>query len=182
MLERSIDTLRGFNRAIAIVIGIALLLCVALVLADVVLRKLGSSLGGTDEISGYVMAVTTSWGMGLALLELAHVRIDVVRARMSSAQSRTALDVFSLAILAGVVTLVACKCWPVLERSLTNGSRANTPLETPLWLVQLPWMAGWIWFAVTSWLILSLVLGLWLKGRFDAAERAAGVFADKGNC
>ena len=175
-----IDTLRKINRAIAIAIGVGLLICVALVLADVILRKLGSSFGGTDEISGYVMAVTTSWGMGLALLELAHVRIDVTRTRIMTAKSRTALDLFSLAVLSGVVTLVAFKCWPVLERSLTNGSRANTPLETPLWLVQIPWMAGWAWFAATCWLTLSLVLGLWLKGNFEAAEHAAGTFTDEG--
>ncbi len=67
--------------ALLFVVGIMLLGCAAFVLLDIVLRQLGSSLGGTDEISGYVMAIATSWGMAYTLLELGHIRIDLVRSR-----------------------------------------------------------------------------------------------------
>ena len=76
-----VQTLRRLNRWVAIAIGIGLLACAAFVLLDIVLRQVGGSFGGTDEISGYVMAIATSWGMAYTLLELGHVRIDLIRSR-----------------------------------------------------------------------------------------------------
>lgn len=173
-----LDRLRRLNRGIAILTGIGLLICAGFVLLDVILRRMGSSLGGTDEISGYVMAIATSWGMAYTLLELGHVRIDILRAR-SGRLGRSLFDLFALTTLAGTVTLIAVKCWPVLERSINNSSRANTPLETPLALVQAPWFAGWIWFAVVSWLTLIAALMLVLKGRFETSEAAIGCFGEE---
>lgn len=79
MAQKLLANLRWLNRLVAMLIGATLFACAAFVLADIILRKFGSSLGGTDEISGYVMAIVTSWGMGFALLELSHVRIDILR-------------------------------------------------------------------------------------------------------
>jgi TRAP-type C4-dicarboxylate transport system permease small subunit len=167
-----------WNRRIALLTGIVLLLCAAVVLLDILLRQTGSSFGGTDEISGYVMAIATSWGMGYTLLELGHVRIDILRGRTGNL-GRAVFDLFAMAVLAGTVTLIAVKCWPVLARSLANSSRANTPLETPLALVQGPWFAGWIWFAVVSWLTFAAALMLVLKGRFAESEAAIGAFGEE---
>lgn len=71
MARKILYMLRRTNRVLAILIGMVLLLCAGAVLLDIVLRRLGSSFGGTDEIAGYVMAVVSAWGMGFAMLELA---------------------------------------------------------------------------------------------------------------
>ena len=84
MEKTMLDGLRRLNRLIAILVGILLLACTAFVLLDIVMRQMGSSLGGTDEISGYVMAIATAWGMGFTLIELGHVRIDLLRSRVAS--------------------------------------------------------------------------------------------------
>ena len=152
--------------------------CAIFVLADILLRQMGSSLGGTDEISGYVMAIATSWGMAYTLLELGHVRIDILR-RKTGALARSLFDLFSMIVLTLTVSLIAYKCWPVLARSLDNGSRANTPLETPLAWVQTPWFLGWVWFAVVAWLTLFCALRLVMKGRFEASEEAIGTFGEE---
>jgi len=55
---------------------------------------------------------------------------------------------------------------------------ANTPLETPLALVQLPWFAGWVWFALMAWLTFLAALVLVVQGRFDTADRAIGVVGE----
>lgn len=178
MPQRILETLRYLNRLVAILMGVMLLTCTAIVMLDIVLRQAGFSLGGTDEISGYVMAIATSWGMGYALMELGHVRIDVMRSRMKAA-GRALFDLFSLLVLAITVALIAVKCWPVLERSLAVGSRANTPLETPLWIVQLPWFAGWVWFALMAWLTFAAALMLVLQGRFHDSEAAIGAFGEE---
>ncbi len=173
-----LNTLRRLNRGIAILIGVVLLLCAAFVLADIVLRQVGSGLGGTDEISGYVMAIATSWGMAYTLLELGHVRIDILRGRAGAA-GRAVFDLFSMLVLSGTISLIAIKSWPVLERSLANSSRANTPLETPLALVQAPWFAGWVWFALVSWLTFIVALTMVLKKDFEAAEETIGCFGEE---
>ena len=62
MEDSLLHTIRRLNRGIALLTGLLLMACAAIVLADIVLRQMGSSFGGTDEISGYVMAIATSWG------------------------------------------------------------------------------------------------------------------------
>ncbi len=178
MEQTMLTTLRRLNHWVAIAIGIMLLICAAVVLTDIILRQLGTSLGGTDEISGYVMAIATSWGMAYTLLELGHVRIDLMRGRVGR-KGRAAFDLFSMLVLSGTITLIAVKSWPVLARSLANSSRANTPLETPLALVQAPWFAGWIWFAIVAWLTFIAALMLVLKGEFNQSEAAIGAFGEE---
>jgi TRAP-type C4-dicarboxylate transport system permease small subunit len=177
MAELLLQRLRSLNVLVAILIGVLLMACVVFVLADIVLRQMGSSLGGTDEISGYVMAIATSWGMAYTLTELGHVRIDLLRSR-AAGRGRAAFDLFSLLTLSLTISLIAWWSWPVLERSLANASRANTPLETPLAWVQTPWLLGWLWFAVVSWLTLLAALSLVAKGKFDASEAAIGTFGE----
>ncbi|MEM9584542.1 MAG: TRAP transporter small permease [Pseudomonadota bacterium] len=172
-----ISTLRTINKGVAMLTGIMLLACAAFVLLDIVFRQLGSSFGGTDEISGYVMAIATSWGMAYTMLELGHVRIDLLRSRCA-AKSRCLFDLFSMLVLSGTIVLIALKCWPVLERSIKHGSTANTPLETPLVLVQGPWFAGWVWFAVMACLTTLAALIMILRGELDDTEQAIGAFAE----
>ena len=81
--------------------------------------------------------------------------------------------------MSGVVVMIAVKSWPVVERSLANGSRANTPLETPLAWVQLPWFAGWMWFAFVSCAITLAALSLTLKARHSEVEATIGAFAEQ---
>lgn len=173
MALRILEFLRRLNRVIALAIGLGLLVCVVYVLLEITLRRLGTSLGGTTEITGYVMAVATAWGMGFALLELAHVRIEILRTRMAR-WGRVMLDLVALLALTGTVCLIAFRAWPVLERSIVNNARANTVLETPLWIPQSLWFAGWVWFAFMSCAVTLVVLVLILQGRFGEVEASIG--------
>ena len=175
---RLLATLRTANRAVALLVGILLLACASFVLLDIVSRQLGSSFGGTDEISGYVMAIATSWGMAYTMLELGHVRIDLLRSRRQ-ALGRSLFDLFSMLVLSGTIVLISVRCWPVLERSIKNASTANTPLETPLAWVQGPWFAGWAWFVIMACLTTLAALRLILKGQFEESEALIGAFAEQ---
>ena len=170
--------LRLVNKLVASLVGVGLLACAVFVLMDILLRQLGNSFGGADEISGYVMAIAAAWGMSYTLLELGHVRIDLIRSKTAT-RGRVLFDLFSLLVLAATISIIAFQCWPVLEKSLANSSRANTVLETPLWWVQAPWFAGWIWFAVMSWMTFIAALVLFVQGRFTDAENAIGAFAEQ---
>jgi TRAP-type C4-dicarboxylate transport system permease small subunit len=175
---KMMHSLRVVNLGVALMVGLGLLLCAGFVLTDIVMRQIGTSLGGTEEVAGYAMALATSWGMSFTLLELGHVRIDLLRAR-GGTFVRALFDVFSMIVMTGVIITIAIKAWPVLERSITNGSRANTPLETPLAWVQAPWFAGWVWFALMSTLTTLAALSLLLKRRHEETEGFVGAFAEQ---
>ena len=169
-----IDFLRRINSGVALLAGLSLLACVALILIEIVVRQMGMPLGGTDEISGYVMAITTSWGVAYALTEKAHVRIDLLRAKCVPA-GRALLDCVAILALAGTAIVVAWRGWSVLSITLATGAKANTALETPLWIPQLLWWSGWVWFAVSAVLIAVASLMLLAQRRYDDVNEIAGM-------
>jgi len=173
-----INRLRTLNQGIAMIVGLGLLGMAAFVVADIALRRVHASFCGSEELAGYAMALVSSWGMAHALLELGHIRIDLVRSR-TTGTLRALFDVFSMVILSAVVVTIAIKCWPVVERAIEDGSRANTPLATPLAWVQIPWFAGWVWFAIMSCLVTLAAISLLIKGRASEAEQFIGAFAEQ---
>ncbi|RCK30443.1 TRAP transporter small permease subunit [Thalassospira lucentensis] len=173
MTNTLIAAIRRTNRIIALLVGLVLTGTVILIIAEIVLREVGISLGGAEEISGYVMAGVASWGMSYALTELAHVRIDLIRLRLQT-RGRALLDLIAIVALAGVASLVAFQCWPVLEKTIERGSRANTTLETPLWIPQTIWLSGWVWFAVSACVLVILSLVLMMRRDFDQADALVG--------
>lgn len=166
--------LKRLNRGVGVAVGVVLAATVAMILIEIVARRVAFGiLGGTDEIAGYVMAGVVSWSAAFALIERAHLRIDLGHRRLPAA-ARTALDLLSLAVLLAVSLLVVSYGWSVVARSWNSGSLANTPLETPLWIPQAVWWAGWVWFALAS--AGLLLLTAWAAARGDltmAAEIAA---------
>ncbi|MGR3552292.1 TRAP transporter small permease subunit [Paracoccus sp. (in: a-proteobacteria)] len=175
MIDATLGALRRANRAIALILGAGLILTVLFILTDVILRKLGSaSLGGSDEISGYVMAAVASWGLACALLERAHVRIDVIRLKLAR-PAQMAMDLFAMLVTNGVVLLIAWQSWPVLGKTLERGSRANTPLETPLWIPQGIWFAGWLWFAISATALSLIGIAFLRAARRDDFDTVLGI-------
>ncbi len=171
-------TLRALNRRIALGCGIVLIATVVFVLVEITLRALGlPNLGGADEYAGYVMAGVTAWGLAFALTERAHIRIDMLVSGFRPLM-RDIVDVMALVSIAVVAVTVALYGWSVLETSLASGSRANTPLETPLWVPQIIWLAGWGWFAITSCIIAAIGVGLAMSRQSGALRTLAGTEAE----
>jgi len=156
-----VDQLLGWfkriNEGLAVAAGLLLLISVAVTLFDIVARPFNLSIGGTDELSGYAMAIATSWGISYALSNLSHVRIDLLRSR-SNTVIQAILDALAMLCTAGIAVVIAYRTWPVLAKTIERGSTANTTLETPLWIPQILWFAGWFWFAVTACVITMCVL------------------------
>lgn len=155
--------------------GYAVLGCALLITAEVVSRKaLGVSFVGADEVSGYVLAITVTWGASLALVRRAHVRIDVVHARLP-ARARAALDLVALAALLGTTALFAWYATRLLRTSIRTGAVSNTQMETPMWIPQALWVAGfWIFAAVIVVLMAAAARAL-AAGDAATAERITGV-------
>lgn len=173
MTHKMIAAIRRTNRTIALLVGLVLTGCVMLIIAEILLREAGISLGGAEEISGYVMAGVASWGMSYALTELAHVRIDLIRLRLQE-RGKALMDLLAIVALAAVATVVAVQAWPVLSKTIARGSTANTPLETPLWIPQVVWFSGWVWFALCSCMLVVLTLVLLMRRDLEKADALVG--------
>lgn len=165
--------LARINTGLALVCGLALVATVAMVLLEIGLRRVaGRGLGGSDEIAGYVMAGVAAWGLAYALTERAHVRIDVATARLPL-PGRAGLDLLALLVTAVVAGIVTVYAWRVLARSIQRNATANSPLETPLWIPQSVWFAGWVWLTAVA-ALLTLCLLVLIAARRWAAVQAVG--------
>ncbi|MFU8882867.1 MAG: TRAP transporter small permease subunit [Rhodobacterales bacterium] len=177
---RVAQALRTANRWIALLCGIVLLLAVALIMTEILGRQFPAMrVGGADELSGYVMAAIATWGFSYALIERAHVRIDLIHARLPIA-GRAVLDIVALASVLLVAVLVAWHAYDVLSKSLARGSRSNTPLGVPLWMPQIVWFGGWAWMVITSGLLLAVTVFLAVLRRFELVEQIASIPSETG--
>ncbi len=154
-LERLTGVARQLSRYAAWASGYAILACAALIGVDIVLRKLFAvSLGGTDEISGYVLVITFAWSAAWALFRDAHIRIDVISSRLPPGPQRL-FDLIALASLVGVAALLAWQAIGVFGESVRLHSVSNTPLRVPLWLPQGLWLVGLVVFMLSSIILLA---------------------------
>lgn len=148
-------------RIIGILGGYACLGLSFLIVFEILARKLfNHSLQGVDEIGGYVVAVTGTFGMALAAVERAHTRIDVLLLRLPK-QVQAGLNLVSYVALGLGAAFMGYMGWRTLDDSLTFGSVSSSPLQVPLWIPQSLWMAGLVVFALSAlWTALRGLLAL----------------------
>lgn len=164
VLDKATELTRVSSRWIARSLGALLLLTIAFIACEVVTRKLfGFSFRFVHEYSGYLLAILSSWGLAHTLFERAHIRIDILYMQLPSG-FKLAFDL--LAIMSMCLTALAISYfgYPVLARSLSNGSLSNTALSTPLWIPHLLWISGYFWFSLASTLLLLRALVAVLSG------------------
>lgn len=199
-MERIWNGLAAIARA-AIVIGASLLFIATLIVtAEVLIRKavpdlidllawiarvpsLGASLkiwvrdtltfSGSDEISGYLFAVGTSWSLAHVLITRGHVRIDALYGSLS-APVRAWFDLVSLICLAIFVGALVERAWDVSTTNLVEYNRSNTNLRIPLAWSQVPWMAGIVLFFLAIVVAILRTLGMLLKGDYAGVNALAG--------
>lgn len=177
IFDQTLDLLRRINRVVALLAGLLLVATVVLTLTEITMRATGRGLGVGYELSGYAMAIVASWGMAYGLLERAHVRIDLLR-QQAGGYGRPVLDLLSIVAVAVIALIVATHCWRVLDRSISGGSTASTPLGTPMWIPQTLWFSGWVWFALMAWIMLVCAIGLLATRRKSEFERGFGIASE----
>ncbi|MDV2968836.1 TRAP transporter small permease [Nitratireductor aquimarinus] len=157
--------LRKLSQLSVGIAGGCILLCAAAIGVEVVMRKLfGLSLGGVDEISSYVFATGVAWSLAFTLLERAHIRIDLLYERMP-VRARFAADVLGLLCLLVVSLVLLQQAALVAWTSWSFGTRSNTPLGVALWVPQLAWVAGLLFFTLCQLALLVALLRLARAGR-----------------
>ena len=165
---------RGLSQAGLWFGGALILLAAMLIGVDVVLRVgFNRSIGGADELSGYALAIGTAWGLGAALLDRAHIRIDSLYILFPT-PIRLALDVLALALFTAFFGLITWHGIGVLQQSIQSGSRSQSALETPLMIPQALWLAGLFVFLLTALVLLLHALGLAIRGDTAGMANAIG--------
>lgn len=155
--------------------GLALLGCAVLIGVDLILRKtVGVSMGGADEIAGYVLAITSAWAFPVALLKRSHVRVDILYARLGL-KPRVLLDLFALLCMALLVGTLLVHAGNVLRDSIEYHSVSNTPLQVAQWIPQSIWFAGYLFFALVVLVLLVSSLDHLRHGRWAAASGLIGI-------
>ncbi len=175
MFDPLLKHTRNLSRALVWIGGVLIIGSALLVTLEVFLRKLFNvSIGGADEISGYAFGVATALGFSYALFERAHIRVDALFPFFPG-WLRIAANFLGLILLVGFAFIVAMMAWSLVADTLEHGSRSITPLRTPLWIPQIPWLFGWLLFVVSGVLIGLAALWKVVKGDTAGANRLIGV-------
>ncbi|MBS0518259.1 MAG: TRAP transporter small permease [Proteobacteria bacterium] len=144
--------------------GALVLLAAVLIGIDVVMRKfLDRSIGGADELAGYALAIGTTWSLGAALLDRAHIRIDSLYVHFPQ-KIRLLLDVVAVVLLVGFFGLILWHGLGVVGQSWTSDSRSQSALETPVIIPQILWIAGLLAFVLVGVALLIEALRLAVSG------------------
>jgi TRAP-type C4-dicarboxylate transport system permease small subunit len=142
--------LQGLSALFANICGYILLVLAVLVAAETLGRKLFSfSLQGVDELGGYALAVGSSLAFTTALIERAHIRIELFHVKLPT-PLQMALNWSAVTSIAAFGGLLAWVCFTILRDSLDYNSTAATPWATPLIYPQSLWYAGIVIFAIVS--------------------------------
>ena len=154
--------------------GALILLAAVLIGIDVLMRKfLARSIGGADELAGYALAIGTAWGLGAALIDRAHIRIDSLYV-LFPRRLRLLLDLVALILFVAFFAPMTWHGWGVVTQSWTSGSRSQSALETPTVIPQALWIVGLLGFVIVGVLLFLYALGMIMRGDYAGAGRTIG--------
>ena len=128
--------IEGLSSGGAFLSSLFMVLIVVLIMLEIVLRATtGGSTLVAAEYSGYFLVALTVLGFAYTLKEEAHIRITLVRSRLS-APAQKALDIV-VALVALAVTVYACSfAIDMVYDSYDLEMTADTISETELWIPQ----------------------------------------------
>lgn len=173
-MDRLLELAHRLARYGAWVAGALIIAAAVLIGVDIAMRKLFStSIGGASELSGYVLAISASWGFALTLLDRAHIRIDSLYVVLP-VRLRAVLDILGLLTMLGFVGYLTWQSNHVFMQTYQLGSRALTPIATPLAIPQFLWVFGMVYFLLVVVLLLVRALVAFVTGDIDTVQRIAG--------
>ena len=143
------------SRYSAIVFGIMMLVLAVLVAVETIARKvLGISLGGVDELSGYAIAVGGPLAFTVAVIQQAHIRINLLHMHMPE-RVQAVMNFFAALALAALAIYLLVFTVRTVQETQLYGSIAQTPWATPLIYPQMLWLLSMAIFAFAA-VILAL--------------------------
>ena len=130
--------------------GTMFLLLALFITYQVIARKFNVVMApGMDLMSGFTMAMASTWAFSYALRTGSHVRIDVLLPFMSP-RVRWWADQAALASIVFFVSITAWKTWVMVLKSYEIGAVTNTYPLVPLWVPQTFVAIGFSMLAFTA--------------------------------
>lgn len=175
-LDRSIERV---CETAAVVCGAMLIVSAIYVSIDLIARKIfNQSFIGANEISGYVLAVSSAWAFSYAILKRSHIRIDVFYQYLPP-RWRALIDVVAVAALAGLAGIFVWYANRYFFQVWGRGTRSITSLAVPLWIPMLGWYVGWIVFFLVSAYLTGVTAVAYLRSDLSAVRERAGSLTDE---
>ena len=130
--------------------GTMFLLLALFITYQVIARKIGMVMApGMDLMSGYTLAMATTWAFSYALRTGSHVRIDVLLPFMSP-KVRWMADQGALASIVFFIGVTSWKTWVMVLKSYEIGAVTNTYPLVPLYIPQTFVAIGFSMLAFTA--------------------------------
>ncbi|MGH6899006.1 MAG: TRAP transporter small permease subunit [Geminicoccaceae bacterium] len=173
-MDRLLHLARAAARAGAWFGGALLIAAAFLVGIEVVIRKaFDLSIGGADELSGYALAISTSWALAFTLLERAHIRIDSLYVHLP-VRLCALLDLLGLVLLTALFGLITWYGFGVFRTSYQLGAHSLSPLGTPVVVPQLFWVLGFVVFLAIALILLARALVALVTGDLATVSDLVG--------
>lgn len=177
MFEKVHAGLFAVSRGAVWVGGAGLLLSAIMVTLDVLARKVfGITISGSDEISGYVFAASTTWAYSYCLFSRSNIRIDALY-NVLNLPTRAILDILGVLLLLYYVWLLTNNAWGMFAENWEYSSTAQTTLATPLWIPQVFWISGLAFFLLSLAFVALYCLTAAIRRDWQTVNRVAGVKA-----
>ena len=144
---------KGLDRtylAMGYLCGTMFLLLALFITYQVIARKVGWVMApGMDLMSGYTLAMATTWAFSYALRTGSHVRIDVLLPFMGT-KTRWLADWGALGSIVFFIGVTSWKTWVMVLKSYEIGAVTNTYPLVPLWIPQTVVAIGFSMLTVTA--------------------------------
>lgn len=153
------DTLRArFYLASGYAAGICIVLIMVVILGQIVGRIFGFIIPSAQDISGYLLAASTFFGLAYTFHEGGHIRVTLVIQKWPT----TARFVQELAVLVagfGLACFMTFYCGHMVWESYVFGELSRGYIPIPIWIPQMPVALGMLAFAIAILDDLIAVLG-----------------------
>ncbi len=171
---RLVEKLEKISSWSAIACGFLLVGMSLFIALEVVLRKFFSvSTKGADELSAYTFAIICAWSVSYTFIKKGHIRIDFLYTKLPYFVQRI-FDVLSFIALLSFVSPMMYYTFKTLYTSIVRLSKANTPLQTPMWIPQIFWFSGILFFFIVVTVFTFLSFKMAFKGQFKEIADFAG--------
>jgi TRAP-type C4-dicarboxylate transport system permease small subunit len=120
---------------------------VTLVLAQIVGRWFGVLVPAAEDFAGYLLAALTFLALAHALREGAHIRVELVSARLPR-PARFVVECVVLLVALAFALWAAWHAGEMVYESWAFGEVSSGQVAVPLWLPQLPMAVGIAVFAL----------------------------------
>ncbi|MBT3807536.1 MAG: TRAP transporter small permease [Desulfobacula sp.] len=169
-----IKKLEKISSGSVIMCGLLLVGMSLFIALEVILRKFFFiSTKGADELSAYTFAIVCAWSLSYTLIKKGHIRIDFLYAKLPFFIQRI-LDVVAFIALATFVSPMTYYTFKTLKTSIVRFSKANTPLQTPMWIPQILWFSGLLFFFIVVIVFTLMILKMAFKKQFKEMAEFAG--------